>query len=152
MSALEKSLYKQISVKSTRSKANDNIATSAPTYKGFSTVNSTNSSPALYDIALIKQDIINHFHIRQGEKLSDPEFGTIIWDIIFEPLTDDTVNAIIQNISRIVNYDPRVKVNKIDVKQPYEHAIRIDCELVYLPYSIVEKLQFTFDEKAGFIN
>jgi phage baseplate assembly protein W len=150
MSALEKSLYKQISVKSTRSR--DSVASSAPTYKGFSTVNSENSSPALYDIALIKQDIINHFHIRQGEKLSDPEFGTIIWDIIFEPLTEDTINAIIQNISRIVNYDPRVKVNKIDVKQPYEHAIRIDCELVYLPYSIVEKLEFTFDEKAGFIN
>jgi phage baseplate assembly protein W len=149
MSALEKNLYKQLSVKSTRAK--DNIASSVPTYKGFSTVNSENSSPALYDIALIKQDIINHFHIRQGEKLSDPEFGTIIWDIIFEPLTEDTINAIIQNISRIVNYDPRVKVNKIDVKQPYEHAIRIDCELVYLSYSIVEKLQFTFDEKAGFL-
>jgi phage baseplate assembly protein W len=149
MSALEKNLYKQLSVKSTRSK--DNVASSAPTYKGFSTVNSENSSPTLYDIALIKQDIINHFHIRQGEKLSDPEFGTIIWDIIFEPLTEDTINAIIQNVSRIVNYDPRVKVNKIDVKQPYEHAIRIDCELVYLSYSIVEKLQFTFDEKAGFL-
>lgn len=150
MSALEKKLYKQISIKSTRSK--DNITSTAPTYKGFSTVNTENSNPALYDIALIKQDIINHFHIRQGEKLSDPEFGTIIWDIIFEPLTTDTRDAIIQNVSRIINYDPRVKVNKIDVKQPYEHAIRIDCELVYLPYSIVEKLQFTFDEKAGFLN
>jgi phage baseplate assembly protein W len=149
MSALEKQLYKQLSVKQNKS---NNIASAAGTYKGFSTVNSNNSSPALYDIALIKQDIINHFHIRQGEKLSDPEFGTIIWDIIFEPLTNDTRDAIIQNVSRIINYDPRVKVNKIDVKQPYEHAIRIDCELVYLPYSIVEKLQFTFDEKAGFLN
>jgi phage baseplate assembly protein W len=127
MSALEKNLYKQISVKSTRAK--DNIASSVPTYKGFSTVNSENSSPALYDIALIKQDIINHFHIRQGEKLSDPEFGTIIWDIIFEPLTEDTINAIIQNVSRIVNYDPRVKVNKIDVKQPYRYNIRLKAFL-----------------------
>jgi phage baseplate assembly protein W len=149
MSALEKQLYKQLSVKQNKS---NNIASAAVTYKGFSTVNSNNSSPALYDIALIKQDIINHFHIRQGEKLSDPEFGTIVWDIIFEPLTEDTKNAIVQNISRIVNYDPRVKVNKIEVQQPYEHAIRIDCELVYLPYSIVEKLQFTFDQNAGFIN
>jgi phage baseplate assembly protein W len=149
MSALEKKLYKEISVKSVRSRPN--AAASVPIYKGFSTINSTGNSPALYDIALIKQDLINHFHIRQGEKLSDPEFGTIIWDIIFEPLTDDTINAIIQNVTRIINYDPRVKVNKIDVKQPYEHAIRIDCELVYLSYSIVEKLQFTFDEKAGFL-
>lgn len=150
MSALEKKLYKQISVKATRTR--DNVASSAPVYRGFSTVNPENSSPSLYDISLIKQDIINHFHIRQGEKLSDPEFGTIIWDILFEPLTEDVKNAIVQNVSRIINYDPRVRVNKIDVKQPYEHAIRIDCELIYLPYSIVEKLQLTFDEKAGFIN
>jgi phage baseplate assembly protein W len=149
MSATEKQLYKQITVKSNTNKAD--ISTGSPTYKGFSTINPDNSSPALYDIALIKQDLINHFHIRQGEKLSDPEFGTIIWDILFEPLTEDTKNAIVQNVSRIINYDPRVKANKIEVTD-YENGIQIECELIYLPYSIVERLQFKFDEKAGFIN
>ena len=144
-----KKLYKQISVKAKQTR--ESAASSAPTYKGFSTVNPENSSPALYDIALIKQDLLNHFHIRQGEKLSDPEFGTIIWDILFEPLTDDTRNAIVQNVSRIVNHDPRVKVNKITVDS-YESGIQVECELVYLPYSIVEKLQMKFDEKAGFLS
>jgi len=148
MSTLEKNLYQEIKVKSNTTY--DKIADSGPTYKGFSTVDENTSSHVLYDIALIKQDIINHFHIRQGEKLSDPEFGTIIWDILFEPLTDDARNAIISNVSRIVNYDPRVQVNQITVDS-YESGILIECELAYLPYSIVEKLQFKFDEEAGFL-
>lgn len=149
MSTLEKSLYKQVSVKTSNNY--DKITTEkSPTYKGFSTVDPEANSSILYDIALIKQDIINHFHIRQGEKLSDPEFGTIIWDILFEPLTDSARNAIISNVSKIVNYDPRVKVNQITVDS-YEQGIIVDCELVYLPYSIVEKMQLKFDENAGFL-
>lgn len=146
MSTREKSLYKQISVgKDTR-----NLEyTKAPTYKGFSSINSLSKSNILYDINLIKQDIVNHFHIRKGEKLSDPNFGTIIWDVLFEPLTDDVRNRIIQDVSEIINYDPRVSVNQI-VVDSYENGISISCELVYLPYTIAEKLQFNFDEDAGF--
>ena len=149
MSTIEKSLYKQVSVKGSNN--SDKITTEkSPTYRGFSTVNEEANSHILHDVSLIKQDIINHFHIRQGEKLSDPEFGTIIWDILFEPLTDTVKNAIVENVSRIINYDPRVQVNQITV-DAYESGIQIECELAYLPYSIVEKLQLKFDEDAGFL-
>jgi len=149
MSTLEKNLYKQVSVKGSNN--SDRVTTEkSATYRGFSTVNPEASSHVLHDIALIKQDIINHFHIRQGEKLSDPEFGTIIWDILFEPLTDTVKNAIVENVSRIVNYDPRVQVNQITVDS-YESGIQVECELAYLPYSIVEKMQLKFDENAGFM-
>jgi phage baseplate assembly protein W len=147
MSTIEKKLYKQVSVKSNTNKDLEYVK--APTYKGFSTISTYGDSNVLYDISLIKQDIINHFHIRKGEKLSDPSFGTIIWDILFEPLTDQIKNKIIQDVSEIVNYDQRVSVNQIIVDS-YENGISIYCELVYLPYSIVEKLQLQFDEDAGF--
>jgi len=148
MSTIEKKLYKEVSVKTSNNF--DKITDVSPTYKGFSTVNPEADSHILYDIALIKQDIINHFHIRQGEKLSDPEFGTIVWDILFEPLTDEVRNAIVNNVSKIINYDPRVNVNQITVDS-YEQGILIDCELVYLPYSIAEKVRLQFDESAGFL-
>ena len=85
MSTIEKSLYQQTKVAVGSKK--DNVYVKSPTYKGFSTLDEIQSSTTLYDIALIKQDIINHFHIRKGEKLSDPNFGTIIWDVLFEHLT-----------------------------------------------------------------
>jgi len=149
MSTTEKKLYKQVTVKSRNTY--ESVSDSSPTYKGFSTISMPDSSPTLYDIALIKQDLINHFHIRQGEKLSDPEFGTIIWDILFEPLTENSKNAIIENVANIINYDPRISVEKIIVDQ-YESGIQIECELTYLPYSIVETLQFKFDQNAGFLS
>ena len=78
------------------------------TYKGFSTISSATENFSLYDLELIKQDILNHFHVRQGERLMNPSFGTIIWDVLFEPLTDQVKNLITQNVNTIMNSDPRV--------------------------------------------
>jgi hypothetical protein len=85
MAANEKSLYKNITVSGLGKEQSPVVSKQ---YRGISTVANPKGFN-LYDIQLIKQDIINHFHIRQGEKLSDPKFGTIIWDILFEPFTDD---------------------------------------------------------------
>ena len=100
---------------------------------------------------MIKQDIINHFHIRQGEKLSDPTFGTIIWDILFEPLTEQIKNLIIQNTTRIITNDPRVRLDRVIVDQ-YETGISVQCDLLYLRYNISEKMRLSFDQNAGFVS
>lgn len=147
MSSLEKNLYKRVNVPESRStEGNNSVA-----YRGFSTADFTRDGFKLYDLELIKQDIINHFHIRQGEKLSDPKFGTIIWDVLYEPFTANIRNAIIKNVTEIINYDPRVSVNQITV-DTYESGIQIQCEIIYLPYNIQEALQFRFDQKAGLLN
>ena len=104
----------------------------------------------LYDLALIKQDILNHFHIRQGEKLSDPEFGTIIWDVLFDPLTEQLKESIVNNVTTIVNYDPRVQVTNVAIDQ-YESGLQIEIDLSYLPYNISENLKLQFDQNAGFL-
>ena len=115
------------------------------TYKGFSTISPDANSFALYDLPLIKQDILNHFHIRQGERLENPEFGTIIWDCLFEPLTEEVKSLIQQNVESIINYDPRVIPDQIVVTS-YESGIQIECRLTYLPYNISETLQLRFDQ------
>lgn len=148
MSTKEKTLYKQIEVKSN---TKHKVPPTQKSYKGISTANPNNTSFTLHDIALIKQDIINHFHISQGEKLENPEFGTIIWDAIHEPLTDDLKEAIGKNVTDIVNYDPRVQVNDVVVTS-YESGLQVECDLTYLPYNITESMRMKFDEEAGLIN
>ena len=147
MSTKEKDLYKLISIKS-------NEKPIAPAfhrhYKGISTANSDNNSFTLHDIALIKQDLINHFHIRQGEKLENPEFGTIIWDILHEPLTERLKEVIEEDVSNIINFDPRIQAEGIAITS-YESGIQIECNLTYLPYNISESLRMKFDEAAGLI-
>ena len=120
------------------------------TYRGFSTVNGDARSPVLYDLALIKQDLINHFHIRKGEKLENPDFGTIIWELLFEPLTEQTKQLIVNDVTDIVNNDPRTKVVQIIVTQK-DQAIQIEITMIYLPYNIQENLQFSFDQKNGLL-
>ena len=148
MSTQEKSIYKQIVVPGNQSQS---PIPESRAYRGISTVDPDATEWVLYDIALIKQDIINHFHIRQGEKLSDPEFGTIIWDVLFEPLTDQLRDAITKNVSRLINYDPRVNVDNIIIST-YESGIQIECTLSYLPYNISENMKLTFDQNAGFLS
>tara|TARA_E500000178_G_scaffold355722_1_gene429428 strand:+ start:449 stop:895 length:447 start_codon:yes stop_codon:yes gene_type:complete len=147
MSTLEKNIYKRVSVGN--SKTPKKPASSAA-YRSISTVNPANEGYRLYDLAVIKQDVINHFHIRQGEKLENPEFGTIIWDVLFDPLTDQLKSAIIENVEDIINYDPRVVVDNVIV-DTYESGIQIECTLIYLNYSIAESMTLQFDRDAGLL-
>jgi len=120
------------------------------TYKGFSTVNTDTENFALYDFELIKQDIINHFYTRQGERLMNPGFGCVIWDLLYEQLTDETRFLITTNVSDIINYDPRVTTDQVIVT-PYESGIQIQCTLTYRPYNIQQQLQLRFDQANGLL-
>jgi len=117
-------------------------------YRGFSTINPENASFQLFDIGLIKQDLINHFQIRQGEKLSDPTFGCIIWDAMYEPLTPILRDAITRNVTNIVNYDPRVRASGVQVSE-FESGLQIECTLTYLDYNISDQLRIQFDKDIG---
>ena len=140
-------LFNKVVLKGPAARAN---VPGSKTYKGFSSVSGDSKSYSLYDLALIKQDIINHFHIRQGERLENPTFGTIIWDVLFEPLTEDLKQLIVKNVEQIINYDPRVNANNVIVTT-YESGLQIECTLTYLPYNIQESLQFKFDQANGLI-
>ena len=73
-------------------------------YKGFSTVAwPKTGTTELYDLELIKQDFLNFFNTKQGERVMQPNFGTIVWSLIFEPFTDSVKQAIADDISRICN-------------------------------------------------
>ena len=119
-------------------------------YRGFSTVSQDTQNFALYDFALIKQDILNNFYVRKGERLMQPDFGCIIWDLLFEPLTPDVQNAILENVNEIFNNDPRVQATNILVT-PYDNGIQIQCDLKYFLYNLQEALQMRFDQNNGLV-
>ena len=120
------------------------------TYRGFNSKNKSNGFK-LYDIDLVKQDIINHFYIRKGEKLENPSFGTIIWDMIFEQFTEEVKNMIAKDVEAIINYDPRVVVQNVSVDST-EQGMRIEAEVVYVPFNVSENMTFNFDRNNSVIN
>ena len=115
-------------------------------FSGFSS-RAEQSNYKLYDFELIKQDLINRLSIRKGERLENPEFGTIIYDVLFEPLTEDLRQAILDDITANVNADPRISADNIIVSQAGQ-GISVQVDLTYRPYNITEKLAFGFDENS----
>jgi phage baseplate assembly protein W len=117
-------------------------------YKGYNTVGNKSTKTRLEDGDLIKRDLMNHFNIRKGEKLMNIQFGTIIWDVLFEPLTDDLRDAIVEDVTEIVKYDPRINAESILVDE-YEHGILVEVSIRYNNNSQVESMRFMFDQNQN---
>jgi phage baseplate assembly protein W len=115
----------------------------ATMYRGFSTVG-RNKKFRLTDFELVKQDIINHFNIRKGEKLMNPSFGTIIWNVLHEPLTEDLKRVIITDVQNVAKYDPRVSFENVLVTE-YDRGIQIEVELRYLQTNQSNVLNLMFN-------
>ena len=117
-------------------------------YNGFSTLQK-NKRFKLTDFELIKRDLLNHFHIRRGEKLMNPNFGCIIWGMLFEPLTDDLRTAITEDVKRIIGYEIRVRLDSIILTE-FQQGLHIEVELTYLTTNQIEtlSLRFTRDSKT----
>jgi phage baseplate assembly protein W len=115
----------------------------ATTYKGFST-QAGNKNFRLTDFDLIKQDILNHFNIRKGEKLMRPNFGTIIWNVLHEPFTEDLKSVITQDVKAIASYDPRVSFDNIIITE-YDQGIQIELQLRYVLTNQTNVMLMNFD-------
>ena len=120
----------------------------AQRYRGFSTISRSTHNYKLYDFQLIKQDLVNNFHVKQGERLMNPTYGTVIWDLLFEPLTEQVKHLILENVNQIFNSDPRVQVSNITIT-PYDTGLQIECSLKYLLYNVQEQMQLKFDQNNG---
>jgi phage baseplate assembly protein W len=116
------------------------------TYRGFSTLQSRKNY-VLTDFELARQDLINYFNIRRGEKLMQPSFGSIIWDQLFEPLDEATQQLITADVTKIVSYDPRLSVGQVAVTQE-DHGFLIQLTLAYVPTNQQATLMLNFDRRS----
>lgn len=117
-------------------------------YRGFSTVNSNNRSSKIYDFDLIKQNLLNHFNTRKGERVMNAGFGTVIWDLIMEPLTPQVKEALTKDITTICSYDPRTYPIQIAINE-YEQGFLVEVTLVLKGTDQTSNLKLAFDQKLG---
>ena len=117
-------------------------------FRGHSSVGRDFADSKLYDIQLVKQDILNHFNILKGEKLENPNFGTNIWLYLMDPLDDETRNAVIEDVEEIINYDPRIEMDSIEVND-YEQGLQVKVSILYTGYGLGESMDLLFDSQQG---
>lgn len=115
-------------------------------YRGFSTIGRSRKF-RLTDATLVKQDLINHFNIRKGEKLMNPNFGTIIWNVIYDPLTEDLKSIIIADVNQIVSYDPRISVDSVVITE-YEQGLQLALTVRYLQTNQTSAMNLQFNNQT----
>lgn len=117
-------------------------------YRGFSTVDNSTTNVKLYDYELVKQDLLNQFNARKGERVMDPEFGSIIWDLIYEPLTPDVKQQISADIDRILASDPRITPTLVNIIQQ-DYGFYLEITLVYTGTDYSDGMILNFDKRVG---
>ena len=116
------------------------------TFIGFST-QGLRKKFTVVDETLIKLDLLNAFNIRQGEIVGRPDYGTAIWDFLFETQSIETETAIVQEVQRVAGGDPRLKIVGTEVF-PQLNGIMIQMQLQFVPSTTVERLSLFFDQET----
>lgn len=120
-------------------------------FKGFSTVpngqNVRKRNWTLYDLELVKRDILNHFHTRRGERVMMPTYGCLIWDLLFEPLTESNIEQIVEEAKRIIHSDSRVRLHDLNVTE-VEQGLVVNFVLYFEPWEVYENFSVEFDKRT----
>lgn len=101
-------------------------------YSGTSFSNfSKNKSIKLYDIDLIKKDILNNIFTRRGERVKMFTYGTRIPDLVFEPLDEVSLTVITEDLNAVVASEPRVTLVDLRVVPLYDRHVVIASLVIY---------------------
>ena len=142
-----------------------------PTYIGFSTINADmpreltqygrdggvgtiTQQPflgkkfTLTDEQLVLRDFLNAFNIKQGDKVGRPDYGTNIWEVVFEPNTLTAIQEVEDEVRRIAALDSRVVLNTVSAYS-YENGILIEVQIAFQPFNNAISYSFLLNRETG---
>lgn len=117
-------------------------------YRGYSTLNGR-TIRRLYDVDLVKQDLLNHFNTRKNTRVRNAKYGSSIFDLLFElkkSPDQDSVNYefLVREIARVVRTDSRVILQDIQIDNE-EYGYIVSCDLFYPDFDFRDLLKIRFD-------
>lgn len=120
-------------------------------YKGYSSENyEKNGTFLLTDIELVKYDLLNHLFTRRGERVRMPNFGTIIPDLVFEPLDETLIDIVYEEILKVINAEPRLRLLNLAVTPDYDaHALTVQIYVEYIEFNMLDNINFTIQFAEG---
>lgn len=120
------------------------------TYRGFSTVNDLSQKKfVLTDYELVKQDLLNSFNTRKGSRVMQPQEGCIVWELMYEPLTEEIKQAMLENLIFIISQDPRLQLVDITlIDQADTNSITVELAVNTVAGDQTEVMRILFDEQG----
>jgi phage baseplate assembly protein W len=124
------------------------MAGKLPLYRGFSTANyllDKKRGFSLTNQELVKQDLLNHIYTIPGERVHQPEFGTRIPMLAFEPLDNATLSIVREDLTKAITYDPRLRLVDMVVNAvPDQNMIIAFVDVEYVQLNVTETLKLDF--------
>lgn len=118
------------------------------TYRGFSTAKQLETRGKTFstsDIETVKRDLLNHIYTIPGERVMQPNFGTRIPLMEFEPLDPNSIKIIKDDLAMVMNYDPRVRLIDIAVlAMPDNNAIVALIDIEFVKFNVTETMKLEF--------
>jgi phage baseplate assembly protein W len=102
------------------------------TFIGFSSYGKRTGTTVLEDKELAKRDLFNHFSTRRGERLGEPEFGSILPELVFEQFDQLVISAADEDVRAIIKKDPRWELIDYQITTD-DHSLTITVQLRYVP-------------------
>jgi len=112
-------------------------------YKGYSSFEFERIKQFdIVDVELVKLDLLNHIFTRRGSRVMMPTFGTVIPDLVFEPLDDQTTEILEDELRMVFDFDPRVETVSLTLNvQEDQHTVTASAQLFYVELDIVDNFE-----------
>lgn len=140
--------YKSLVVNNANAVYQQPVQQKSHLYKGFSSLDENNPSSKLFDLDLIKQNILNQFNTKKGSRVMNPTFGSDIWDILMEPMTPAVRDQLISDVKRVCTSDPRMTPTQMDITE-YSDGFLLELTLVVNSTNQSGSMKITFNQQLG---
>ncbi len=120
-------------------------------FKGFSTYptasNAVTRNYALTDLDLVKRDLLNQFMTVKGERVMMPTYGSIIWNLLFENMSNTLIDMMVDDSKKIIASEPRVELDNLSIRQ-FDHGVILNFRLLYKPWQVYDDFSVEFDRRS----
>lgn len=121
------------------------------TYIGYSSYEfQKNKSFTLTDVQLVELDLLNQIYTRRGSRVMMPTFGTLIPELVFEPLDEETISTIESELITVFQFDPRVNLITMSVIPNYDnYTVTATAVLFYVELNLTQPFQLNIQFEAS---
>lgn len=103
-----------------------------------------------FDIAAIKNSIVNIFNTKKGQRPLYPDFGVSLEQYLFQPVTKQTAYLIGYDIERGLKFDDRITPLQINVTVlESEDGYQVDLALFVSSLSINTRVYASLTQESG---
>jgi len=116
-------------------------------YRGYSSFEfDRNKTFRVSDIEIVKFDLLNHIWTKKGERVMHADFGSVISELVFEPLDEFLMETIREELIRIFEYDPRVEMLSLDLIPDFNsNSLFAVANLLYVEFNVTQNFDLRLE-------